>query len=174
MFSRLISGIFGTIGAVSLMQFPAFFQQYLQRLGGHLEQAKLDVGRFVEAAKLQGLDLKTYINRLSENADETVVGTADAIKGVVDDLDNHQQAFSALQSSAIWQQPASFARWVNSNISTDTFAIFEPSLPLSTAGLIYGLIGLILGVSLLSLIGFSWRLVKNIFKRLHANSLMRA
>ena len=173
MFSRLISGFFGTIGAVSVMQFPAFFQQYLQRLGGHLEQAKLDVDRFVEAARLQGLDLKTYIDRLSENSDATVKGTADAIQGVVEDLNSHTQAFDALQNSTFWQQPAVFMRWIDSKISSDTFAIFEPSLPLSMSGVIYGLIGLLIGICFLSFIALIWRTVKNIFKRLHANRLMR-
>lgn len=38
---RLITAAFGAAGAVLLAQFPQFLTQYLQRLGGHIDEARL-------------------------------------------------------------------------------------------------------------------------------------
>lgn len=42
---RILTSIFAIIGAFYLIQFPNFFAQYLQRLGGHIDESKLIAAR---------------------------------------------------------------------------------------------------------------------------------
>ena len=47
----LVDRVVSLAGAVGLAQFPQFFAQYLQRLGGHLEEARLVIARYRAAAR---------------------------------------------------------------------------------------------------------------------------
>jgi hypothetical protein len=38
---RLMTAVFGTAGGLLLVQFPQFLAQYMQRLGGHIDEAAL-------------------------------------------------------------------------------------------------------------------------------------
>lgn len=43
---RVFSALFATAGAVLLAQFPQFLAQYLQRLGGHIDEAMLASSKY--------------------------------------------------------------------------------------------------------------------------------
>ncbi|TAG29309.1 MAG: DUF2937 family protein, partial [Verrucomicrobia bacterium] len=55
-------------GAVGFSQAPEFFQQYLQRLGGHLDEARLVLARFQGVASESGLTLRELIETTTAQA----------------------------------------------------------------------------------------------------------
>ena len=62
----------GGLGAVSASQFPAFYGQYLQSLGGRLDQAREQAARLDAMAAEIGLSASAYAQRLSASADEAI------------------------------------------------------------------------------------------------------
>jgi hypothetical protein len=48
-------------GAIIFMQIPAFIIQYIQRLGGHVDELKLLIGKYRTAAADNGRSLDEYI-----------------------------------------------------------------------------------------------------------------
>ena len=54
MFQRIADGVFAIAGAAGFSQFPEFFRQYVQRLGGRFDQAAVQQERIVAAARDHG------------------------------------------------------------------------------------------------------------------------
>src|SRR3546814_16415972 len=60
------------VGAVLLSQFPEFFQQYMQRLGGRLDEIDLQVAQLDERAAAAGLDRYDYTRKFIGNGDPVI------------------------------------------------------------------------------------------------------
>ena len=54
----LLDRVLCVLGAVGVSQAPEFFQQYLQRLGGHLDEARRQLASFEAVAKQSGITLQ--------------------------------------------------------------------------------------------------------------------
>ena len=67
--SKLINGAAAVLGAALFSQFPAFYQQYLQRLGGGLDQARIAVQRIEEVARSLGLTVDNMVERFMMSRD---------------------------------------------------------------------------------------------------------
>ncbi len=131
---RKIDALLGTILAamsgVGFAQLPAFIQQYLQRLGGHVDEAQLNLAQFTAATGLRVLDAPTReILTVSLEARVSELATGEA-------------AIGGARASV---RPFIFLRELDIDIAMATFRAFEPALPLSSAGLIYGVAGIVAG-----------------------------
>ena len=63
----LIDRLLCVVGAVLCSQLPEFIQQYLQRLGGHLDEARRQLDQFREVAAKSGLTLDQLAAKSREN-----------------------------------------------------------------------------------------------------------
>ncbi|NLW08979.1 MAG: DUF2937 family protein [Firmicutes bacterium] len=140
----LVDRVVSLAGAVGLAQFPQFFAQYLQRLGGHLEEARLVIARYRAAAETLDLTLEEYLAEHLASGNEIFVSSGQVMTGVLQRLGELEEAFLALQ------QAGPFTRWwffllkADPLIIRETFRYFQPGLPTTVEGLIYGLAGLFL------------------------------
>ena len=125
----LVDGMAAAAGAATFSQLPEFVQQYLQRLGGHRDEAI----RFVQMLKAQGMD-----------ASNAVFAAAQARVAAL------TEASDALTRADALTQPVIFLRYFDTDIAGATLEIFRPAVPLTPAGLVYGGIGLVLGVALIN------------------------
>ena len=126
----LVDGIGAATGAALTSQLPEFVQQYLQRLGGHRDEAL----NFVQMLKLQGTDVSSAVFTLAQARADSLV-----------------RAFDAISQAGDLARPAIFLRYMDVDIARATLNLFLPAVPLTPAGLVYGGIGLILGVALINL-----------------------
>ena len=126
----LIDGFAAAAGAAFGSQGPEFVQQYLQRLGGHRDEAL----NFLQMLKLQGTDVSSAVYTLAQTRADSLV-----------------QAYDAIAQAADIARPAVFLRYMDVEIARATLALFMPAVPLTPAGLVYGGIGLILGVAIINL-----------------------
>src|SRR6185436_1727460 len=69
LFGGLIDRVLCVLGAVLFSQGPEFMQQYLQRLGGHLQEAQRQLDLFREAATRSGRTLEQFIAQTHTNPD---------------------------------------------------------------------------------------------------------
>ncbi|MEJ2027599.1 MAG: DUF2937 family protein, partial [Limibacillus sp.] len=74
---RLPQLLGGGAGAAASSQFPSFYAQYLQSLGGRLDQARLQAGRLEALAAELGLSAEAYVSRLKASPDVTVSTAGD-------------------------------------------------------------------------------------------------
>jgi hypothetical protein len=121
----LTDGIGAASGAATASQLPEFVQQYLQRLGGHRDEAF----RFVEMLKAQGTDPASAVFALAQERANSLA-----------------RAFDTIAQSSDLARPATFLRYMDVDVARATLDLFHPAVPLTPAGLLYGGLGLIAGI----------------------------
>jgi hypothetical protein len=125
----LVDGAAAAGGAAVFSQMPEFVNQYLQRLGGHRDEAF----RFVQILKSQGAEVSNAVLALAEARAASLA-----------------QSLDMITQAGELSRPVIFLRYMDLDIARATFDVFRPAVPLTPAGLIYGGIGLILGVALIN------------------------
>lgn len=136
-FDRLIGTAIGAVAGVSASQTQAFIHAYLQRLGGHLDEARASYLKLRAGEFLPGADA------LSQQR------IAEAFSRRVEEL---SQAYNAIANADALARPLRFASHLDRAIAEATFSNFTPALPLDSASLIYALAGMVLGLLVYELI----------------------
>lgn len=146
---RLLDGLMDRImavaGAIICAQFPQYYAQYIQRLGGHLDEARRSVSQYVKVAASYNLSLDEYINVHLTSANNIFVSTGKVIQGLVDRLNHLESAFTALQNSSPLTRWFVFVRVMDPEIARNTWTNFTPGVPTTVEALVYALIGLLIG-----------------------------
>lgn len=148
---RLADGVAAVLGAAALSQFPEFFQQYLQRLGGRLDQAAIQRDRIVAAANEHALPVSDYLRRLLDNADPVVRSEGANAAAALADAARLTAAHDALAAASAWERPLAFVHSFDPDLARATGERFVPAVPLSPESLLYAGVGLVLGLMLLAL-----------------------
>ena len=136
------------IGAVVFSQIPEFMQQYLQRLGGHLDEARRQLLRFQQAAAQSGLSLDGLIGHTTANADPAVAKLSEVMTEAVTRVDTLATAQAAMQGASLWSRPFVFLRHADPAIARGTWAIFKPAVPTTLEGLVYALFGMLVLIAI--------------------------
>ena len=133
------SGLFGASGAALASQYPEFVQQYLQRLGGHRDEAVRLAATIKEGAR-PGAELFLPAIEARAAALSTALDTLSHASGV--------------------ERLAVFVRHIDRDIAEATLAAFRPAVPLTLEGIVAATIGLLLGVAIFGMMAApfrSWR-----------------
>ncbi len=166
---RIADALAGTAGAALLAQFPAFYQQYVQRLGGRLDQALLAVERLQEAAKEQGLSLSGYVRYFLEANDPVFRREGQNLVATLTEAQDLKEAHTALSEASPLSRPMVFLDHLDPDLVRATFDRYLPALPLDSEGLVYAAIGLVLGLVLLASCQGCGRLVTRPLRRRKRN-----
>lgn len=136
------------IGTVIFSQVPEFMQQYLQRLGGHLDEARRQLQQFHQVAAQSGLTLDRLIQQTTQNADTAVAKLGGVMTDAITRVESLEAAQSAMQQASLWSRPFVFLRHSDPDIANATWAIFKPAVPTTVEGLVYALCGMLVLLSL--------------------------
>lgn len=136
-FDNLGSAFSGGCGGMSLSQAPAFTQAYLQRLGGHIDEARrtlvqIERGELLE--RLGPIDRQDAITQFSARVAEL------------------EKSFNAITESAPMMQPLVMFQHAETDIARRAWEHFTPAIPLDPASLVYTVSGVILALLLYELI----------------------
>lgn len=145
---QLLDRILCVLGAVLFSQVPEFMQQYLQRLGGHLDEARLTLSRFREAAAQSGMTLDQLVAGANQNPEQSMRSIGGVIQGAAARVDELAAADAALRHASAWTRPFVFAEHVDWGIARATWAIYRPAVPTTAEGFMYAAVGIILVLSL--------------------------
>ena len=144
----LLDRLLCVIGAVIFSQVPEFMQQYLQRLGGHLDEARRQLQQFQQAAEQSGLTLDHFITQTATNADTAVAKLGGVMANAVTRVGTLQSAQTALENATLWSRPFVFLRNIDASIAHATWSIFKPAVPTTAEGLVYALGGMLIFIAL--------------------------
>lgn len=147
-FDSLTDRILCVVGAVLLSQGPEFMQQYLQRLGGHLDEARRHLAAFQKTADQAGLTLDRFISQTAANADPAVAKLGGVMTDAIERVSSLQIAHDALLHAALWERPFLFLRHLDPAIARATGAVYQPAVPTTAEGLVYALAGMLLILAL--------------------------
>jgi len=144
----LLDRVLCVIGAVIFSQAPEFMQQYLQRLGGHLDEARRQLQQFRQAAAQSGLTLDRLIAQTSANSDAAVAKLGAVMTNAATRVDTLESAQNALLNASLWTRPFVFLEHVDSSIARATWTIFQPAVPTTLEGLVYALCGMLVFIGI--------------------------
>lgn len=162
-FDGLTDRLLCVIGAVAFSQGPEFMQQYLQRLGGHLAEARRQLAAFEATASQSGITFDRLVSQTSASPDQAIARLAGTLTDTARRVSELQGAHDALLQAAAWERPLVFLRHMDLTIARATAAIFKPAVPTTAEGLVYAGAGML---CLLALYHFGMkRLVHLILRR---------
>lgn len=143
-FEGLLDRILAAIGALVFVQFPMFYAQYLQRLGGHLDEAERIVTKYTEAAVANRLTLTEYINVHLQSENNVFVSTGRVISDAVLRWQRLNEAYHALRDAAPPARLLVFLRWMEPGIVRQTWTDFTPGVPTTVEAAVYAAIGVLI------------------------------
>ena len=152
MIRRLLNGLAAVAGAGGFSQVPSFYVQYLQRLGGRLDQAQIQVDRIAAAARDQGLSMVQYLNKFTASVDLAYQRQGEVLAAEVADADRLRQAVAALTQAQPIERPLRLAQYFDLDAARATLCDFSLGLPLTTEGMVYAAVGLVAGLVVLSIL----------------------
>ncbi len=139
----LLDRLLCVLGAVLFAQLPEFMQQYLQRLGGHLDEARRQLENLRSAAERSGMTLKQLIADASSNPDPAIVRLGGVVRETSARVDSLAAASDALLHASAFTRPFVFLRHLDPSIAKATLSIFRPAVPTTFEGLVYALLGVV-------------------------------
>lgn len=139
----VIDRVLCVIGTVLFSQMPEFMQQYLQRLGGHLDEARRQLANFSRVAAQSGLSLEQLIKQTSTNADPAVARLSGLMSEATNRVETLESAQSAIEHASLWSRPFVFLQHADAQIAQATWDVFKPAVPTTVEGLVYAVIGML-------------------------------
>ena len=116
---------------------PGFIAQYRQRLGGRLDQARLDLEPWQKLAdQFYHGDIDKLIQYHLSSPDPTFHSEGGVIRGLVASVHQLQSAVDALHTSLV-QQVAYLAVHADPSVTRATFSDWVPTFALSGEGLLF-------------------------------------
>ena len=129
--------LLGLAGAVLLSQFPEFFQQYTQRLGGRYDEVKSQVSALEKRAGEAGKDIDGYLRTFLLNRDVDVRREGQELRALVQRRMTLEEAYQALTGSERWWRARAFARHVDWDIAGATLTAYQPAVPVTAEAGVY-------------------------------------
>lgn len=142
----LIDRLLAVTGAILFTQIPLYYQQYVYRLSGHLAELELQVTLLRQTAARSGKSLDVYINKFLQSQDSDFLGQGEFMLGLTHRLENLQNTYQALVEAPSWTHSFYLIKYADPVIAKATFNHFEPGLSFTLEGVLYGLIGVAVGL----------------------------
>lgn len=141
--------------AVALSQFPAFSDQYVQRLGGQVDALSRMAAEFDASAEGAGLTRDQALDDLSGSAFRDAHQAT--MRGVFARLDRARTDLQMLRIAGPLERMLLPHRLRDAETLAATWGDFRPAAPVTVAGLWAAGIGLVLGWCLAALPGLAFR-----------------
>lgn len=141
--SGFLDRVLCVVGAVLFSQGPEFIQQYLQRLGGHVDEARRQVEQFRHTAEQSGVSLEQLIAQTNANSDAAVAKLGGVMSTAAERLHSLEASQAAITQASIFERPFVFLRHADLQIAQSTWNIFKPAVPTTAEGLVYALAGML-------------------------------
>lgn len=129
-FDRLLGTVFAACFGIAASQTQAYLTAYLQRLGGHLDEARRSLAMLRSGELMPGGDAGS------------VAALSAAFERRVDDL---VAAHHAIAGADVFARPLVFLQHLDRAIADAALTNFSPALPLDSASLTFTLVGIVAG-----------------------------
>jgi hypothetical protein len=134
------------LGAVALAQFPQYLVLYIQRLGGHADEAARNIEKYKDIAKELSQSLYQYSQHLLASKDQAVFKTGQKIAQDLQRYDSLAGALKELQAAPAYRKFFVFIKNIDLDIARGTWENYTFGLPLTWEAAGYAVAGIILGM----------------------------
>jgi len=152
MLSKMITLAGGVAGAVSFSQFPEFSQQYIQRMGGAVDELTRFVAEFDADAAELGLSREVALVELAAGGD---MGRARA-ETVAATITRHTRLeanLMVLERAGPFTRAYEMRRFSDSEIAARAWEAYKPAVPFTFEGGVFAGVGFLAGFGLMAGMG---------------------
>lgn len=142
---RTLSILGGLVLGFGFAQFPEYAQQYEQRLGGAVDELKLIVEDFDRDAAAFGLNREEALQRYAVSPDEFLVDRGLSMRITLQRYDILRASLTDLQNAGAIQRAQHLPQYLDSDVGARALANFQPGVPATSEGLVWGLVGAVMG-----------------------------
>lgn len=153
----VLDRIFAILGFLFFAQGPEFIQQYIQRLGGHIDELVVQINKIKEMAEFSGKSIQQYIEKFKSSSDTDFAGQGSFMQDILERHQSFQQVLTQLSEKNPFLKPYYFVKNLDMQVARETFNSFVPGISFTLEGIIYGIIGIFFGVAL-------YKMIKEIIK----------
>ena len=148
-------------GAVAGSQVPLFVQQYEQRLGGALHEARLELGKNERLARDEGLSVDDFARRLGRSADPSVAQLGRNVAQQAERTVALGEQAELLAAAAPLVKPLVLARRHDADLVAETWEMYRYTLTLDPSFAIAGaLAGLVVNAGVWGAFGWIGRVAR--------------
>lgn len=140
-----LMNITGGVGlGVLLSQFPEYSQQYVQRLGGAVDELKTVVSDFDASAQATGSTREQALVSMG-SGDEFVQRRGADMTRTIERFDKLSESYTVLKDAGAYERLAYVRRFGDPQITKNALGDFQPAIPLSIDALVLLLGGYVFG-----------------------------
>lgn len=141
----ILDRVFAVIGALLFLQAPMFMMQYVHNLAGHVAELQLQMELMRKTAASTGKTLEQYVSKFMSNSDPDFSKQGEIMQGMIDRWENLSSGLHSLMSSNVFARPFVFMYHFDYSVAKDTYSHFQFGLTFSLEGIVYSMIGLVIG-----------------------------
>lgn len=141
----LLDRLSAVVGAFLFAQAPEFFQQYLQRLGGHVDELKKQMVQLSYFSSKSGKSLQEYIHKFIHHSDSDVVEQGKFMQALWSRYDHLRKGWEALSDASLFTRPFKYLWYGDTEIISATYATYKPAVAFTYEGLFYAFLGAFIG-----------------------------
>lgn len=145
---KLVKMTGGVLLACSMSQFPEYSQQYVQRLGGAVDELTTVVEDFDATAQATGQAREAAL--LSMSGTEFLARRQDDMRRTITRQEDLVQDYEALREASAYERLAYITKLTDTGITERTWDDFQPAIPLTLDGLVFTVVGYLAGYGALS------------------------
>lgn len=138
--------VFAVLGALIMAQFPQYLVLYMQRLGGHVDEAARNMEKYREIAKELGQSMYQYSQHLLASKDPAVFRTGQKVTEDLARYDSLAAALKEIQAAPAYQKLFVFIKNIDLDIARATWDNYTFGLPLTWEAAAYAAVGIVLGM----------------------------
>ena len=143
--------IISLICAACFSQFPEFRTQYLQRMGGALDEITREVDALDQRASSEGMMRYDYIRRFLKSDDSAIHREGQHMSDLLARQIDLENSISAVNDAPLTQQALMTLLYLDGDAAHATLKQFEPAIPITKSGIFHAFVGFIIGFLLTSL-----------------------
>jgi hypothetical protein len=158
----------GVAGAAGLSQFPEFSQQYMQRLGGTVDELGRQIERYEMDADKVGLTLEELLAELAAEGPRAKTQAGN----IQSDIDRHARltgALDQLQAAGPFSRARLVGYMSDREIAEKAFEDYKPAVPATFEGAVFAGTGFFAGWAglwaVLAFLGGLWATFTGLFRR---------
>lgn len=154
-FVKILDRALAAIGAFLFCQFPAFMQQYMQMLSGHLQESKSYVQMIEYNAGHAHKSLPEYIQKFLSQQDPDFVQQGKLMQEITNRYSDLVHAYVSLDEASVWTKPFVFIAKMHMDIAEEAYVHFSPAVTFTVETAVYALAGLLTSMVLFRIVAKS-------------------
>ncbi|MEZ5870704.1 MAG: DUF2937 family protein [Nitratireductor sp.] len=142
---RIFTLLFSLTGLAVFSQAPEFAQQYRQRLGGAVEELRVVVADFDADASRSSMTREEALSEMKSDDAPFVRDRGTSMGEVIDRFGSLERQLGQIDRTPSLARPLVVMQSPDRRIVSDAWQVFEPAVPLTIGGGVWGGAGFVLG-----------------------------